>query len=155
MTAKSAKAGGKSGRRGGTAAERKTSTKPGHKTSARPGHKTSAMPGRKARARKATSKPGTERARDEQRTGSGPRYGGGPWSVADERGDQRFGRARNDDADPSELAPGEADYDDDDSPSAADPELADAQAAGEIESGGQRAGMGRGEKPRKLKARER
>jgi hypothetical protein len=142
-TQSGSKAGGKSaarsGRRGGTAAD----------------HKTSATPGRKPRARKATSKPGTERARDEQRTDGGPRYGGGPWSVADQRGDQRFGRARNDDADPSELAPGEADNDDDDSPSAADPELARAEAAGEIESGGQRAGMGRGEKPRKLKARER
>jgi len=99
------------------------------------------------------SKPGTERARDEQRRG-GARYGGEPWSVADQRGDRRFGHARNDDADRSELAPREAENDDDESPSAADPDLAAAEAAGEIESGGQRAGMRRGEKPRKLKSRE-
>jgi hypothetical protein len=98
------------------------------------------------------AKPGTERARDESRHGGGPRYGGGPWRSADERGDRRFGHARVDDADPSELAPGEA-GNDDSSPSAADPELA--AAAGEIESSGQRAGMRRGEKPRKVKARER
>jgi hypothetical protein len=97
---------------------------------------------------------GTERARDEAREGDGPRYGGGPWRVADERGDRRFGHARNDDADPSELAPGEAENDDDESPSAADPELAAAEAAGEIESGGQREGIGRGERPRKPKRRE-
>jgi hypothetical protein len=97
---------------------------------------------------------GTERARDEARQDGGPRYGGEPWSVADERGDRRFGHARNDDADPSELAPGEAENDDDESPSAADPELAAAEAAGEIESGGQREGMGRGEEPRKPKSRE-
>jgi hypothetical protein len=99
--------------------------------------------------------PGSERFRDEQRDDETPRYGGGPWQVADERGDRRFGNARNDDADPSELAPGEADNDDDESPGAADPELAAAEAAGEIESGGQRAGMRRGEKPRKVKGRER
>jgi len=97
---------------------------------------------------------GTERARDEQRQGGGPRYGGGAWSVADERGNQRFGHARNDDADPSELAPGQAENDDDESPSAADPELAAAETNAEIESGGQRAGFGRGEKPRKGKSRE-
>jgi hypothetical protein len=73
--------------------------------------------------------------------------------VADERGERRFGHARNDDADPSELARGEAENDDDESPSAADPELAAAEAAGEIESGGQKAGIGRGEKPRKPKSR--
>jgi len=101
-----------------------------------------------------TNKPGTERARDEQRTAKTARYGGGPWQTADERGEQRFGHARNDDADPSELAPREAENDDDESPSAADPDLAAAEAAGEIEGGGQRAGMGRGEKPRKVKARE-
>src|SRR5262249_51137625 len=105
-----------------------------------------------ASARKG-SRPGTERARDEQRDEPTPGYGGGPWSVADERGDARFGHARNDDADPSELAPREAENDDDESPSAADPELA-AAAAGEIESGGERAGMRRGEKPRKNKSRE-
>jgi hypothetical protein len=102
-----------------------------------------------------SAKPGTERARDESRTDGGPRYAGGRWAVADERGDKRFGHARIDDADPSELAAREAENDDDESPSAADPELAAAEAAGEIESGGQRAGMGRGEKPRKPKSRER
>lgn len=107
--------------------------------------------------RKAEQSPeldGTERARDERREGGGPRYAGGAWSVADERGDQRFGHARTDDADPSELAPGAAENDDDESPSAADPELAAAEAASEIESGGQRAGFGRGEEPRKGKSRE-
>jgi len=96
---------------------------------------------------------GTERARDEQRDSKTARYGGGPWQVADERGAQRFGRARNDDADPSELAPGAADKDDDESPAAADPELAAAEHAGEIVSGGEAAGMGRGDKPRKAKRR--
>ncbi|HWO23428.1 MAG TPA: hypothetical protein VNO30_32025 [Kofleriaceae bacterium] len=97
---------------------------------------------------------GTERARDEARQGGGPRYGGGAWSVADERGDRRYGHARNDDADPSELAKGAANNDDDESPSAADPELAAAEQNAEIESGGQRAGFGRGEAPRKPKSRE-
>jgi hypothetical protein len=102
----------------------------------------------------ATGRPGSERARDEQRGDAGPQYGGGSWHEADRRGDDRFGHARNDDADPSELAPREAENDDNDAPNAADPELGAAEAAGEIESGGQRAGMGRGEKPRKSKADE-
>jgi hypothetical protein len=106
------------------------------------------------KAEQASELDGTERARDERREGGGPRYAGGAWRVADERGDRRFGHARIDDADPSELAPGEAQNDDDESPSAADPELAAAEAAGEIESGGQRAGFGRGEEPRKGKSRE-
>jgi hypothetical protein len=105
-----------------------------------------------ASARK--GRPGTERGRDEQRDDPTPRYGGGPWSVADERGDARFGHARNDAADPSELAPREAETDDDGSPSAAEPELAAAEPAGEIESGGERAGMHRGEEPRKHRSRE-
>jgi len=100
------------------------------------------------------SKPG-ERARDERRSEPSPRYGGGPWEVADERGDRRYGHARNDDADPSELAPHEREDVDDESPKAADPEVAAAEAAGEIEGGGQRAGMHRGDKPRKLKQRVR
>ncbi|HMG23613.1 MAG TPA: hypothetical protein VK607_19900 [Kofleriaceae bacterium] len=104
-------------------------------------------------------RPGSERARDEQRDEPTPRYGGGQWSVADERGDARFGHARNDDADPPELAAAEADNDDDEAPDPADPELRDAEPAddepvGEIESSGQRAGMGRGEAPRKNKQRE-
>jgi hypothetical protein len=95
-----------------------------------------------------------ERVRDEARKDGGPRYGGGPWGVADERGDNRYGHARNDDADPSELARGEADYADDNIPTGGDPDLAAAEAAAEIESGGQREGFGRGEKPRKPKDRE-
>jgi hypothetical protein len=95
-----------------------------------------------------------ERARDEARPGGGPRYGGGPWHVADERGDRRFGRARNDDADPSELAPGEAAHDDDEAPTAADPELAVEEAAGRIETGGQREGIRR-EHPRRARRRAR
>lgn len=98
--------------------------------------------------------PGSERARDEQREDRGPTYGGEDWEVADKRGDVRFGVARNDDADPLELVkPGEGDNDDDESPAAADPELAAAEQNREIESGGQRAGLGRGEKPRKPKSR--
>jgi hypothetical protein len=100
------------------------------------------------------AEPAGERRRDEQRTDGGPRYGGTEWAAADERGDQRYGVARNDDADPSELAPGEAGNDDDESPSAADPELAAAEQNAEIESGGARAGMHRGEKPRKSPDRE-
>lgn len=104
---------------------------------------------------KSKQPPGTERARDEQRTDRGPVYGGEDWSVADERGDNRFGRARNDDADPLELVKeGQGQNDDDTSPSAADSELAEAEDNREIESGGERAGMGRGEKPRKPKYRE-
>lgn len=94
---------------------------------------------------------GTERGRDEQRDEKTARYGGGPWQVADDRGARRFGRARNDDADPSELAPGEADRGDDESPSAADPELAAAEAAREIVSGGEITGMHRPDKPRKAR----
>src|SRR4051812_44259050 len=70
----------------------------------------------------AADHPGSERARDEQRGDAGPQYGGRSWHEADKRGDARFGHARNDDADPSELTPGEAENDDDESPGAADPE---------------------------------
>ena len=112
----------------------------------------------KTKARKTASPaahPGSERARDEQRgDAAGPLYGGGAWQEADRRGDDRFGNARNDDADPSELSPREAANDDNDAPNAADPDLAAAEANREIESGGQREGMGRGEKPRKSKARQ-
>jgi hypothetical protein len=101
-----------------------------------------------------TAHPGSERTRDEQRDDAGPQYGGGPWKEADRRGDNRFGHARNDDADPSELAPREAENDDDEAPNAADPDLAAAEESGEIESGGQREGMGRGEKPSKSAAQE-
>ncbi len=91
---------------------------------------------------------GTERGRDEQRDNKTARYGGGPWQTADERGARRFGHARNDDADPSELAPG-VDRDDDEAPGADDPELAAAEDAGEIVSGGEITGMHRADKPRK------
>ena len=94
---------------------------------------------------------GAERARDEQRDTKTARYGGGPWQVADERGAQRFGHARTDDADPSELAPGAAGSDDDESPRAADP--AAAEDANEIVSGGSVVGMHRPDKPRKAKRR--
>jgi hypothetical protein len=66
-----------------------------------------------------------ERKRDEEK-------------VADERGDDRYGHARNDDAEPSELVK-------------ADPDVEDAD--GSVESSGEQAGIGRGEKPRKPKAR--
>jgi hypothetical protein len=75
-----------------------------------------------------------ERARDEQREG-GPRYGGGAWEVADERGDRRFGHARNDEAALTESEPDEN-------------TRPEAEDQGSIESGGQRAGIGRPEKPR-------
>ena len=96
---------------------------------------------------------GTERARDEQRTTGGPRYGGQPWGVADERGTQRFGHARNDDADPSELAPNDADHRDDDSPSGNDPAVVVAEVAGEIAGSAEHAGMGRGDQPRKSRSK--
>lgn len=98
--------------------------------------------------------PGSERARDEQREDRGPVYGGEDWKVADERGENRFGHARNDDADPLELVKrGEGDNEDDESLAAADPELAEAEQNREIESGGAHAGMGRGEEPRRPKVR--
>lgn len=100
-----------------------------------------------------TSDTGTERGRDERRTGGGPRYGGQRWQVADERGSRRFGHARNDDANPSELAPAQADNEDDDSPTGTDPELVAEEVAGEIEGSPEHAGMGRGEHPREAKSR--
>ena len=112
------------------------------------------------------SRPGTERARDEQREDRGPTYGGDDWKVADERGDRRFGHARNDDSDPSELSKGMHAVDDDEWPgndasvqtdaTGEDPDVASRARAsddGETENGGQRAGFGRGEKPTKAKAR--
>jgi len=114
---------------------------------------------------------GSERGRDEQRVDGGPRYGGEEWKVADERGDNRFGKARNDDAEPSEVvragedpeAPLEEGHDEN-----LDAEAKFADETGEMprakssassndnevtESGGEMAGMGRGEKPRKPKSR--
>lgn len=99
--------------------------------------------------------PGTERARDERRDDRGPAYGGEAWEVADERGDNRFGIARNDDADPATSRPGETETEE------SEPTLKDLQrAAGgdpqklpHVEMGGDRAGVRRGEKPRKSKYR--
>jgi hypothetical protein len=86
---------------------------------------------------KSKSPAGSERARDEQRDDRGPAYGGKEWEVADERGDKRFGHARVDEANPSELDPADA----------AKP------TSDGAESSGQREGFGRGEKPRKSKSR--
>jgi hypothetical protein len=105
-----------------------------------------------------------ERARDEQRPAGGPRYGGRAWTIADERGERRFGHARNDDADPSELERGSVDDDgwpgDDanvaSAPTGESPELAEAVQAedtGRTERGAERAGHGRGELPRKPRTR--
>lgn len=93
---------------------------------------------------------GSERARDEQRDDRGPAYGGKEWEVADERGDKRFGHARVDDANPSELDPAEAATDD--GSDLADPEAGKPTTSG-AENSGQREGFGRGEKPRKAKSR--
>jgi hypothetical protein len=86
--------------------------------------------------------PATERAgerkRDEQRSDAGPQYGGEAWDVADERGDDRFGHARNDDAEPLEQAK-------------RDPDVR--RADEKVEAGPEQAGMGRGEVPRKPKSR--
>ena len=102
---------------------------------------------------------GSERARDEQREEGGPRYGGESWQVADERGDNRFGKARNDDADPLELVkPGHEDEEVEAKVAAAvddpaDGEPTDGEQVTHTETGGEAAGMGRGEKPRKSKSR--
>ncbi|MEO7736295.1 MAG: hypothetical protein ABIY55_35380 [Kofleriaceae bacterium] len=100
----------------------------------------------------ATGTAGSERALDGEREG-GPRYGGGAWGVADERGDARYGHARNDDGETAqatslnaEAAPGEL---------AATPDAELAAAAADIEGSGQHAGMGHGEKPRKTKSEKR
>lgn len=102
-----------------------------------------------------TGNQGSEVKADAQRDDDKPKYGGEQWDVAAERGDKRFGHARNDDADPSTMtkgAGGGADNNDDEGVRTADPELQAAEQNQEIESGGQRAGMGRGEEPRKPKS---
>ena len=125
--------------------------------------------GRKHEQGAAAQPAGSERARDEQRQDGGPRYGGEAWKVADERGDNRFGKARNDDADPLELVkPGQEDEDLEAEAAAPTRTAADGEANDEdggvqetaggeqaphVESGGESAGMGRGEKPRKPKSR--
>jgi len=74
-----------------------------------------------------TQPPGTERYRDEQRDDDKPKVAGHDWKDADKRIDPDDQR---DQQDPDEVA----DTD--------------------IESGGEQAGMKRGEKPRKAKDRE-
>lgn len=77
-------------------------------------------------------KVGSEIAADAERDDDNPKYGGKSWDVAEERGEQRFGVARNDDG---------------------GTELDNVDQVTEGESSGQRASMGRGEKPRKPKFR--
>lgn len=90
------------------------------------------------------------RARDEKREGGGPRYGGEAWEVADDRGDRRFGVARNDDADPSEMSKGEGSVDDDTWPGdEGAATVSDVEDDGRAERGAEQAGFGRGEQPRK------
>lgn len=115
-----------------------------------------------------TSEPtGSERARDEQRSDGGPRYGGEAWKVADQRGGNRFGKARNDDAEPSEVVRAgedpEAEVEEGhDENLEAEAKFAEgtgqverSSAAEVVESSGEIAGMGRGDKPRKAKPRSR
>jgi hypothetical protein len=129
--------------------------------------------GRKHEQGEVSQPTGSERARDEQREDGGPRYGGEAWTVADERGDNRFGKARNDDADPLEQmkrgqedeeveaqasAPAEGqdrrDANEEDDVTFRDLQNAAGSEGGtHVESGGQMAGIGRGEKPRKPKSR--
>ena len=78
--------------------------------------------------------PAGELKRDRQRDDGGPTYGGEGWDAADQRGDQRYGKARNDDADPSTLVKAGED--------------ADNVADTEIESGGEQEGMGHRQAPR-------
>jgi hypothetical protein len=79
-----------------------------------------------------TEKPGSEIAADAKRDDDNPKYGGKQWDVAEERGEQRFGVARNDDG---------------------GTHLDSTDQVTEGESGGERAGMARGEAPRKPKSR--
>jgi hypothetical protein len=95
----------------------------------------------------AGAKPGTERARDEQREGGGPRYAGGEWESADAREpDERFGITRADAADVTEAGRprdlGELDQEQLEAEELGDEELAEADR--EVEGGGQREGSGRG-----------
>ena len=103
----------------------------------------------------APNEPAGEVTRDKKRKIDTPRAGGESWEAIEQRGDNRYGKTRVDDADPLELVKaGQGENDDDESPAAADPELADAEGNAEIESGGGQAGFGRGEEPRKPKSRE-
>jgi hypothetical protein len=93
-----------------------------------------------------------ERKRDEEREDDKPKFGGVQWEVADERGeDERFGKARNEEPpdamrDSTSIA---------EEPPRLDESRRAEQAGGDVnvESSGQRAGIGRGEKPRKPKSR--
>ena len=71
--------------------------------------------------------------------------------MADERGDKRFGHARIDDANPSEVDPAQAVTDD--GSDLADPEAGKPTTSDGAENGGQREVFGRPEKPRKPKGR--
>jgi hypothetical protein len=98
-----------------------------------------------------------ELARDTKRSG-GPRFGGESWSAAEEReDDERFGKARNEaPPDPLRDSPNIAGELPRDIGVSGDEPDEDENAADEdvrVESGGQHAGIGRGEKPRKPKAR--
>lgn len=99
--------------------------------------------------------PGTERRRDERRPDRGPTYGGEDWEAADARGGDRFGVARNDDADPAVFGPDEKETEE------SELTLKDLQRAApgadlpHVEMGGEKAGIRRGEKPRKSKWRTR
>ena len=99
-----------------------------------------------------TGNAGSERALDEAREG-GPRYGGGDWDVADERGELRYGHARNDDGETAQATSLDADAEPGERTD--DPDLQLDEPTGDIEASGQHAGMGRGEKPRKTKSEER
>lgn len=109
-------------------------------------------------APKATQSQGSERGRDEQRTSAGPQYGGEAWKVADDRGaNERFGHARNDDAEPSEIGTAhdivQPDDADDPEIEAKDPDTAVTYPG--HESSGEREGIHRGAKPLKDKVRRR
>ncbi|MDX2091867.1 MAG: hypothetical protein SFX73_28655 [Kofleriaceae bacterium] len=82
-----------------------------------------------------------ERARDEKREG-GPRYGGGAWEVADERGERRYGHARNDDAAITEA---------DDQAMAIEKGEEDMEEAGVVEASRETIGIRRPLKPRRTK----
>ena len=124
--------------------------------------------GHKHEPSEASERSGSERVRDEHRSDGGPRYGGEAWKVADERGGNRFGKARNDDAEPSEVVRAgedpEAEVEEGhDENLDAEAKFADetgemsrsTSSADDVETGGEIAGMGRGEKPRKAKSRSR
>jgi hypothetical protein len=99
---------------------------------------------------KRTEHPGSERARDEQRSEHGPQYEGGAWRDADRHDDGERSKVAADEEDAGEEDAGEEATGEE----ATGEEDAGEEATGEIESGGQRAGMRRGEAPRRPKAEE-